>query len=88
MSSSYNMYFEFREWKECFASWHKLNDRDYQLVISTHPYTSGYYIEFLGKKLTPTDICYVGKEVGALEKRIIKEHDHAKNMKRGVLFTI
>lgn len=83
------MYYEFRQWKECFATWRRnlpLYGNAMQLVISTHQYTSGYYIEERGKELTQTDICYVGKEVDKLEKRIIKEHEKAIKQKRGVRF--
>ena len=84
------MNFEFRQWKECFAAWRRnlpiYGDR-MQLVIGMHPYTSGYWIEERGKELTPTDICYVGKEVDKLEKRIIKEHEQAAKQERGVRFT-
>lgn len=86
------MYFEFRHWKECFQKWKDIalvhGDENMQMVISTHPYTSGYYIEKFGTKLTDSDICYTGKQVDKLEKRIIKEHHQAEKQERGVKFTL
>lgn len=85
------MYFEFRHWKECFEAWHSavpIYGDAIQLVVSTHHYTSGYYIEEKGKELTAGDMCYTGKQVNAFEKRIIKEFEKAEKQKRGVRFIL
>jgi hypothetical protein len=80
------MKFEFHQWKEVFKTWREnlALGYDMQLVISTHPYTSGYWIEYRGSEVTPGDHVYTGKRVDALEKRIIAEHKRAAKKERGI----
>ncbi len=83
------MNFEFNQWEEVFKVWKdnlKIYGDEMQLVISTNPYTSGYWIEYKGATVTKGDKVYVGKQVLELEKRIIKEHQTAKKEERGVHF--
>lgn len=76
-------HFEFRNWKQAKSQWIKNNnlyEGQIQFVISTHPYSSGYWIESLGKDLTHGD--RVMKTNGSvmrffreLEKHIDKVHN-------------
>jgi hypothetical protein len=52
-----------------------------QMVISTIPYGSGYWIEKKGTELGANDRLYIGNDVLELEKRIIKEVERAKKRK-------
>ena len=70
-----SIWFEFMDWKKCFQTWRSeemIHGDNIQLVVSTHPYSSGYWIEKKGNKLSTKDYCYIGKEVYDLEKRVIK----------------
>ena len=84
------LHFEFKDWKECFKSWKDnikfYGEENMQLIISTHSFTSGYWIEARGKELTDSDIIYVGKKVVDLENRFMKEIELAEKEKRGVNF--
>ncbi len=68
------MYFRLNDWKQCFATWHtiaKQMPNHFQLILNTHPYTSGYYIEQLGNVINQLyDHVYIGNEVAELEKRV------------------
>lgn len=82
--------FEFKEWKDCFETWcgdEPVSSEQMQLVISTHPYTSGYYIEAKGTELTKGDLCYTGKEIYELERRVIAEIALAEREERSPRFT-
>lgn len=42
------MFFEFNQYNEAFSAWHEnlpIYEDKMQMVISTHEYTSGYWIE-------------------------------------------
>jgi hypothetical protein len=83
------LFFEFKDWKECFQSWKdniKIYD-DMQMVISTHSLTSGYWIEKKGTHLTQGDIAYTGSQVDELEKRIIEEIEISAIQNRCAKFT-
>lgn len=45
MSAQYH--FDFKDWREAFATFYrkKAKDKTFCLVISLHPYSSGYWIE-------------------------------------------
>lgn len=84
------MFFEFNQYNEAFSAWHEnlpIYEDKMQMVISTHEYTSGYWIEHAGKEYNPvTDYCYTGDEVIALEKRVRKEIENRKiTGKRGII---
>ena len=70
------MHFEFRNWrkaKEAFLINKENFDGHLQFVISTHPYTSGYYIESLGMTLIDTDrVIKTNKSVSNFFRRIEK----------------
>ena len=76
------LYFEFKDWKDCLNSWRDnlelYGEKNMQLVISTHPITSGYYIETRGKELTKGDHKYCGKKVFEQEKRVKAAIEKAK----------
>lgn len=66
-------HFEFRDWEKAFASFYRMkrDDDSLRLVIDSHPYTSGYWIE-KGKESTGTEIGIYNTvdEVKRLEQRL------------------
>jgi hypothetical protein len=80
------IHYDFCQWEEVFTTWRenvKLG-YDMQLVLSTNPYTSGYWIEYKGADVTKGDKVYTGKAVFALEKRLISAHGKAKKNECGI----
>lgn len=80
MSTFNPIHFHFSEWKECFNQCRALDKAktNYQLVISTHWATEGYWVEPKGNILTEGDHLYTGKKVYALESRVEKTIADAK----------
>lgn len=68
--------FDFKDWKDAFACYYEeqAKDSSVRMVISTHFYSSGYWVENNTAELNPeTDYAYETlKEVKELEKRVIK----------------
>lgn len=67
------MYFAFRDWERAFATFYRMKreDETLRLVIDSHPYTSGYWIE-KGRSSTGTEIGVYNTvdEVKRLEQRL------------------
>lgn len=83
-------HFEFLDWQKCFdrlREVRKLHGDRVRLTVATKFYVSGYWIEHTTCKTHDGDFIYFGDEIDALEQRIIKEHEAAKEEDRGVLFT-
>lgn len=86
-----NLHYQFIDWKYCFKAWRRYNDlypNQIQLVISTDPITSGYWIERINEKVGGGDYPYRGKQVDDLLKRISDEHQLAQKEERGVKFIL
>jgi hypothetical protein len=65
-------HFEFKDWKEAFQTYYKEVEKDpsLQLILSTHPYSSGYWIE-QGQLEDRYSYIYSGmREAKKLEQRI------------------
>lgn len=76
MSDISQMHFEFKDFEKCFSTWRKnlpIYGDSMQLVISTIPYTSGYWIEPLGTDVQDGDVVYTGEQVDDLERRVKEE---------------
>lgn len=89
MANKEEVFFAFSEWEKLFKQWHD-NYEKYkykkQLVISTHEYTSGYWIEKLGKKINPAiEYVYKGGEVFELEKRVREAVEGKPNYTGGLV---
>lgn len=83
--------YEFNQWEIVFKLWRGFTPEEkksHQIVISTHHYTSGYWVEPIGTDLTNGDYKYVGKEVDELMKRVETEIETAEKQERGVVFTL
>lgn len=76
------MYFEFNQFEEMVEVWNdnvSLYGDAMQLVISRHPYSSGYWIEANGKELTDQrDRAFTGEAAKDIIQRIEKEIREAK----------
>jgi len=68
------MHFEFKEWKDAFRFWDEnkdLYDGKIRFIVSTHPYSSGYWIEDLQYELQGDCVVYAtDSEVQDLRKRV------------------
>lgn len=69
------LHFELSDFEEAFEAYKEnqlLYGDDVVLVLSTHPYTEGYWIEKKpdSAQLPETDKMYVGDDVFALENRV------------------
>lgn len=83
MTSFGQIFFPTDKWKDAFRCWddnQHLYEGKIQMVVSTNFFTSGYWIEDLGKDLTHGDTVYSSdKKVQALKARIEAEIHRAKN---------
>ena len=74
-------YYQFNEWKVCFDDLREMIEegrtKNLRLVLSRHPYSSGYWIEQSIKEVGPDDTAYTPDAAFELEKRIIEEHGRA-----------
>lgn len=84
-------HFEFKDWQQAEAAWKDAQETydDPVLIISSHHYTSGYWIEE-DKELHGEDakksIKYRGEAATDLFNRIRQELEQAKSEGRGVRF--
>lgn len=82
MSAFGQIYFPTDKWKEAFQCWddnQHLYEGKIQMVVSTKFFTSGYWIEDIGKDLTLGYLVYSSdKKVQALKARIESEIERAK----------
>jgi hypothetical protein len=74
------IHFSFKEWKECFQQCRQFDKakKNYQMIISTHWATEGYWVEPKGNLLGESDHLYVGKKIYALEERVKKAVEQAE----------
>ncbi|CAG5001837.1 hypothetical protein DYBT9275_02751 [Dyadobacter sp. CECT 9275] len=83
MSSFGQIFFTTDKWKDAFQCWddnQHLYEGKIQMVINTNFFTSGYWIEDIGKELAHGDIVYdSNKKVQALKARIESEIDRAES---------
>lgn len=68
--------FEFKDYKKAFDTFRNYVDtygiENIQMVVSEHPYSSGYWLESSGSQVyNALDHRYTGDEVFELEKRVI-----------------
>lgn len=77
--------FDFKDWELAFKEYY---DKEKQfpnqvcLVISTHPHSSGYWIEPLNLPTSHLDFRYSGISVKELEDRVKKEIERATKQHR------
>jgi hypothetical protein len=86
-------HFEFNEWEAAFKTFYEDKEANPNkvLVVSIHPYSSGYWIQetkLIGGELDPkTDAnCRVYEtveEVKAFEKRVTEAREKTKNLSLG-----
>lgn len=78
-------HFKLKDWQKAFDCFDKWGADKVQLVLSTHPYTQGYWLEDRGVQVyDDLDFLYVGEEVYELRKRV--EDALAKTIQhRGVI---
>ena len=82
---SFSRHFEFKDFKLAFSTYENLIKEGYEnlrLVISTHDYTSGYWVETTDKKLSNSDFMYHGEEVFKLKERVMLATDNGLNVSR------
>lgn len=83
MGSFGQIFFPTDKWREAFKCWEEnqhLYEGKIQMVVSTNFFTSGYWIEDIGKDLTHGDHVYnTDKKVQALKLRIESEIKRAKS---------
>lgn len=85
------IHFEFNQWEQCFAKIRELwlGFVDVDLIVSCHPYSSGYWIELAGGKLSESDIRYGGyNDIVSYEGRIRCEIKDAENKNKSARFTL
>lgn len=85
------IHFEFNEYLKMFDAikeCHK-QDIDVDLIISTHPYSSGYWIELPGQDIGECDHRYAGfNMIKEFEKRLINELCRSAKEERLARFTL
>lgn len=69
--------FDLKDWQLAFQHYRKQKERygveNVQFVLSTHPYTEGYWVERRGTLVESfEDFVYLDNEVDALEERVKK----------------
>ena len=78
-------FFEFNQWQNAFKYWH-LNQKKFKnnlrFVISTNPYTYGYWIEPINNRLSDGDIVYHDDQIIDLFNRINQEINDAISQNR------
>lgn len=85
-----NWHFEFKDYKEAFKKWKSIDQTGMQFIVSTHPYSSGYWIE--RQDFTEGFINdghrYSHEEVLELEMRIEFELERAINERSSPRLTL
>lgn len=69
--------FEFNQWEAAFACYFKMVEQfgaeNVQFVMSSHPYTSGYWVEQAGCKVSLDDTVFPHDKVAFLRDHVQQE---------------
>lgn len=79
MKTNISHYFEFKDWRACFALFEHLamnNTPNLRLVVSTHWATEGYWIEDHTESVPPMDFVYTPDEYVELKERVEAEQNN------------